>query len=85
PRWPGGKISALGPEGYKFETRFHLRTAVQAGLVHVKSVGAKSPSTGVVRKFGEGCQLWCPLHHLTAVQNDEVRPKIALVLLRNGT
>ncbi|GBM92883.1 hypothetical protein AVEN_205215-1 [Araneus ventricosus] len=31
------------------------------------------------------CQLRCRPRHLTAVQNDEVRPKIALVLLQNGT
>ncbi|GBL67784.1 hypothetical protein AVEN_4918-1, partial [Araneus ventricosus] len=23
PRWPSGKVSALGPEGSRFETRFH--------------------------------------------------------------
>ncbi|GBN87709.1 hypothetical protein AVEN_131809-1 [Araneus ventricosus] len=31
-----------------------------------------------------GCQLRCRPRHLTAVQNYEVRPKIALVLLQNG-
>ncbi|GBM87362.1 hypothetical protein AVEN_112789-1 [Araneus ventricosus] len=30
----------------------------------------------------EGCQLRCLPHHMIAVPNDEVRPKIALVLLR---
>ncbi|GBN05912.1 Voltage-dependent calcium channel type A subunit alpha-1 [Araneus ventricosus] len=32
-----------------------------------------------------GCQLRCRPRHLTAVQNHEVRPKIALVLLQNRT
>ncbi|GBL78703.1 Jerky -like [Araneus ventricosus] len=32
-----------------------------------------------------GCQLRCRPRHLTEVQNYEVRPKIALVLLQNGT
>ncbi|GBO40690.1 hypothetical protein AVEN_56339-1 [Araneus ventricosus] len=39
---------------------------------------------------GQTCSHWCSEEvwregHLTAVQNDEVRPKIALVSLRNGT
>ncbi|GBN99667.1 hypothetical protein AVEN_10106-1 [Araneus ventricosus] len=33
----------------------------------------------------KGCQLRCSLRHLTAVQNFEVRPKIALVLLQIWT
>ncbi|GBL97333.1 hypothetical protein AVEN_170458-1 [Araneus ventricosus] len=44
---------------------------------------AKRLPVGLVRKYGGVCQLRC--HHLTAVQNCEVRPKIALVLLQNGT
>ncbi|GBO22457.1 hypothetical protein AVEN_274724-1, partial [Araneus ventricosus] len=28
PRWPSGKVSALGPEGSRFETRFRRRSAV---------------------------------------------------------
>ncbi|GBM61983.1 hypothetical protein AVEN_201300-1 [Araneus ventricosus] len=28
PRWPSGKVPALGPEGSWFETRFHRRYAV---------------------------------------------------------
>ncbi|GBO20905.1 hypothetical protein AVEN_193696-1 [Araneus ventricosus] len=31
------------------------------------------------------CQLRCRPRHLTVVQNYEVRPKIALVFLQNGT
>ncbi|GBM20848.1 hypothetical protein AVEN_224099-1 [Araneus ventricosus] len=27
-RWPSGKVSALGTEGSRFETRFHRRSAV---------------------------------------------------------
>ncbi|GBM85464.1 hypothetical protein AVEN_215275-1 [Araneus ventricosus] len=32
-------------------TRFHRRAALKAGLECVKSLGAKCPSAGVVRKF----------------------------------
>ncbi|GBN22603.1 hypothetical protein AVEN_243271-1 [Araneus ventricosus] len=31
-----------------------------------------------------GCQLRCRPRHLTAVQNDEISPHVALVLLQNG-
>ncbi|GBN71811.1 hypothetical protein AVEN_243870-1 [Araneus ventricosus] len=44
----------------------------------------KRPPSGVVRKFGEGVHFMSRPRHLTAVQNDEVRPQIALVLLQNG-
>ncbi|GBL88311.1 hypothetical protein AVEN_102986-1 [Araneus ventricosus] len=53
-RGRGGKVSTSGPEGSRFQTRFHRITAAEAGLVHVKSAGAKCPPAGVVRKFGEG-------------------------------
>ncbi|GBM26083.1 hypothetical protein AVEN_12844-1 [Araneus ventricosus] len=84
-RWPGGKISTPGPEVSRLEIRFDRRTAVSAHMVHVKSVRAKCPPVGIVRKFGEGSQLRCRPRHLTAIQNYKVRPKIALVLLQNGT
>ncbi|GBL87933.1 hypothetical protein AVEN_192093-1 [Araneus ventricosus] len=32
-----------------------------------------------------GCQLRCRPRHLTTFQNDEIRPKIALVFLQNWT
>ncbi|GBM11372.1 hypothetical protein AVEN_13594-1 [Araneus ventricosus] len=48
-------------------------------------VVAKRLRTGAVRKFGEGRQLRRRHRHLTSVQNHEVRPKIALALLQNGT
>ncbi|GBM63673.1 hypothetical protein AVEN_112837-1 [Araneus ventricosus] len=56
------------------------------GLLPLKSyVVPKRPPVGVVRKLGKGrCQLRRRPRHLTAVQNDAVRPKIALVLLQNG-
>ncbi|GBN80965.1 hypothetical protein AVEN_210748-1 [Araneus ventricosus] len=37
------------------------------------------------RSLERGCQLRCRPPHLTGAQNDEVRPKIALVWLQNGT
>ncbi|GBM92543.1 hypothetical protein AVEN_272838-1, partial [Araneus ventricosus] len=36
-----------------------------------------------VRRWG--CQIRCHPHHLAVIQNDEIRPKIVLVLLQNGT
>ncbi|GBM43124.1 hypothetical protein AVEN_148693-1 [Araneus ventricosus] len=50
-----------------------------AELLHVKSYVVVSGS------LERGCQLRCRPRHLTEVQNYEVRPKIALVLLQNGT
>ncbi|GBL81108.1 hypothetical protein AVEN_83173-1 [Araneus ventricosus] len=47
--------------------------------------GSKRPPAGVVRKSGERVQIRCRPHHLTAVQNYEVHPKTARVLLQNGT
>ncbi|GBM90201.1 hypothetical protein AVEN_82198-1 [Araneus ventricosus] len=44
----------LEPEGSRFETRFHRRTAVKACLAHAKSVGDKRLLTDAVRKLREG-------------------------------
>ncbi|GBO16757.1 hypothetical protein AVEN_1244-1 [Araneus ventricosus] len=45
PRWPSGKVSALGLEGCRCETRFHCRSVVFRGLLHVKSyVGGRMSS-----------------------------------------
>ncbi|GBM67177.1 hypothetical protein AVEN_126551-1 [Araneus ventricosus] len=41
-------------EGSRFETRFHRRSAVYLGPVHVKSDFVEHPLTDVVRKFEEG-------------------------------
>ncbi|GBL80318.1 hypothetical protein AVEN_90487-1 [Araneus ventricosus] len=80
-RGNGGLVSASGPQGSRLETRFRC----VCGPLHVKSyVVVKRPQVGVTWKFGEGCQLRCRPRHLTAVQNYEVRPKIALVLFENG-
>ncbi|GBN12723.1 hypothetical protein AVEN_172014-1 [Araneus ventricosus] len=52
--WPGGKLAASGPSGFKpepdsTEVPPYMRLAVQ--LSHTQS---KRPPAGVVRKFGEG-------------------------------
>ncbi|GBM75780.1 hypothetical protein AVEN_7018-1 [Araneus ventricosus] len=53
--WPNGKVSASGPEGSRFETRFHRRYFVDAGLLQVKSyVWGQTPPAGMVRKSGNG-------------------------------
>ncbi|GBN40733.1 hypothetical protein AVEN_125519-1 [Araneus ventricosus] len=71
--------------------RFQVRNLIPPkirhvwGLLHTKSYAvAKRPLVSVVRKIEKGCQLRRRPRHLTAVQNDEVRSKIALVLLQNG-
>ncbi|GBM28137.1 hypothetical protein AVEN_224194-1 [Araneus ventricosus] len=50
----------------------------------IRSGQTSSRWCGVEVRRG-GCQLRCRPRHLTEVQNYEVRPKIALVLLQNGT
>ncbi|GBL80362.1 hypothetical protein AVEN_92272-1 [Araneus ventricosus] len=45
----------------------------------------KCPADGMARMFGEGYQLRCRPRHQSAVENYEVRPKMVLVLLQNGT
>nr|GBM30371.1 hypothetical protein AVEN_269452-1 [Araneus ventricosus] len=73
PRWPSGKVPALEPEGSKPDSTEDLSCTLN------QTQGVKRPPAGVVRKFGEGCQLRCRLY--TVIQNYEVRPKIALMLL----
>ncbi|GBO44442.1 hypothetical protein AVEN_179256-1, partial [Araneus ventricosus] len=38
PRCPSGKVWTAGPEGSRFENRFHSRPVVYVGLFHAKSV-----------------------------------------------
>ncbi|GBL72035.1 hypothetical protein AVEN_115062-1 [Araneus ventricosus] len=54
----------------------------EADLVHVKSVVAKCPPYGVVWKFGKGVP--AQVSSSSVVQNYEIRPKIALLLLQTG-
>ncbi|GBM04684.1 hypothetical protein AVEN_44824-1 [Araneus ventricosus] len=81
PRLPSGKASALGSEGFQVRNSIPLKIRHILGLLHVKSyVRAKRlPSGADVWRIG------CHPRHLTEVQNEEVHPKIALVLLQNGT
>ncbi|GBN90533.1 hypothetical protein AVEN_209697-1 [Araneus ventricosus] len=55
PRWPSGKVSALGPVGSRFRNLIPLKTRRIWGLLHAKSYAvAKRPPVGVARKCGEG-------------------------------
>ncbi|GBL85798.1 hypothetical protein AVEN_63140-1 [Araneus ventricosus] len=55
PRWPSGKVLALGLEGSGLETRFYMKISRVRGMLHVKSyVVAKRPPVGVAWKFGDG-------------------------------
>ncbi|GBO23477.1 hypothetical protein AVEN_150936-1 [Araneus ventricosus] len=80
----GGLVvrSRLWDGGFEVPNPIPLKIRRVWGLLHAKSDEvAKRPPVCVVRKFGEGCRP----RHLTMVQNYEVRPKITLVLLQNGT
>ncbi|GBL89088.1 hypothetical protein AVEN_255225-1 [Araneus ventricosus] len=66
PRWPSDKVSALGPEDSKFETRFRR----VLGLLHVKSyVGSQTSSRWRGAEVWRGCQLRRRPRHLIVVQN----------------
>ncbi|GBO26712.1 hypothetical protein AVEN_148800-1 [Araneus ventricosus] len=56
------------------------------GLLHVKSYAVtKGPPAGVVKTFGEGMPAQVSLASSNCGSNYEVHPKVALVLLQNGT
>ncbi|GBM71075.1 hypothetical protein AVEN_186645-1 [Araneus ventricosus] len=63
--------SVLGSRPYSTEDPPCMQTCCT--INHTK--GAKCPPAGVVRNFGEGFQFRCRPRHLTAAQNDEIRPK----------
>ncbi|GBM74210.1 hypothetical protein AVEN_203410-1 [Araneus ventricosus] len=71
------KVSSSGPEGFRFETRCHGRSAVYVGLMHVKSdVMGQASSRLCGAEVWRGGQLKCRPRHLT-VQNYEVRSKMS--------
>ncbi|GBN41758.1 hypothetical protein AVEN_5565-1 [Araneus ventricosus] len=57
---------------------------IPTSLERVKSIRAKCPPAGVVRKFGEGVPAPVSSSSSDAVQNDEIRPKIVLLFLKTG-
>ncbi|GBL83396.1 hypothetical protein AVEN_110700-1 [Araneus ventricosus] len=87
PRWPSVKVSASGTGGFQVRNPIPLKIRRVWGLLYVKSyVGEQTSSRWCgAEVWRRGCQLRCRPRHLTEVQNYEVRPKIALVLLQNGT
>ncbi|GBO09099.1 hypothetical protein AVEN_240814-1 [Araneus ventricosus] len=84
PRWPSARVSALGPGDSKFPKSDSTEDPLCMRPVARGYIVAKCPPVGVAWKFGEGCRLGSRPRRLTAVQNYEVHPKIALVLLQNG-
>ncbi|GBM82009.1 hypothetical protein AVEN_51854-1 [Araneus ventricosus] len=82
PRWPSGKVLALGPEGSKIDS---TEDPSYIGIIHVKSyVGGQTSSRWCGSEVRRGvCQLKCRPRHLTQFQNYEVHPKIAFVLFQN--
>ncbi|GBM07493.1 hypothetical protein AVEN_100701-1 [Araneus ventricosus] len=87
PRWPGGKMSASGPEGTKFENRFDPRPTVSIGLVHVKS-----DVEGTITSRWCGVEFWrkeshlrCYPGHPTMIQNYEIRLEKTRELLQTAT
>ncbi|GBO32457.1 hypothetical protein AVEN_274027-1 [Araneus ventricosus] len=86
PRLPSGKVSALGPEGSRFETRFHRRSAVYGACCTLHHTYWPNVLPLLWRGILErACQLRCCPRHLSVAQNYEVRPNIAPVLLQSGT
>ncbi|GBM78439.1 hypothetical protein AVEN_96774-1 [Araneus ventricosus] len=85
-RWPSRKVSSLGQKGSMFETRFHRRSAVYGACctLIIRSGQTSSRWCGVEVWRGDASS-GCRPRHLTVVQNCEIRPKIALVLLQNET
>ncbi|GBL93895.1 hypothetical protein AVEN_153652-1 [Araneus ventricosus] len=75
------------PWGRRFQVRnpTPLKNRRRAGLVHAKSVEANALQPAWRGSLERGCQLRCRPRHLIAIQNYEVCPKIALVLIQNGT
>ncbi|GBL95307.1 hypothetical protein AVEN_166478-1, partial [Araneus ventricosus] len=55
PGWPSGKVSTSGPEGRRFETRFHRRSTVYGARCTLNHTQWKNVLPfGVARKLGEG-------------------------------
>ncbi|GBM86492.1 hypothetical protein AVEN_241134-1 [Araneus ventricosus] len=85
-RWPSGKMSiselkGSEPDSIDADPPILDKIHRVLGLLNPKSyVRVKHPPSGVVRNLERGCQL--SPRHLISVQNYEVRPKLALLLLR---
>ncbi|GBL72076.1 hypothetical protein AVEN_115088-1 [Araneus ventricosus] len=81
----GGRWSS---DNITFSTEFHtipLKIRRVWGLLHSKLyVVAKRPPVGVARKVEEVVPAQYHPRHLSAVQNNEVRPKIALFCFKSG-
>ncbi|GBL83592.1 hypothetical protein AVEN_196420-1 [Araneus ventricosus] len=72
---------------FRIQNPIPLKSRRVLGLLHTKlSIRGQTTSRwcGAVVWRG-GCKFRCRPRHLTVVQNYEVRSKIALVLLKNGT
>ncbi|GBN75415.1 hypothetical protein AVEN_27103-1 [Araneus ventricosus] len=71
-------------DGYRFETRFHRRSAVYVNLVDVESdFRCRTSSWCGILKSGWSNR--CRPRHLSKVQNCEVHHKVILVLLLSVT
>ncbi|GBL92637.1 hypothetical protein AVEN_123807-1 [Araneus ventricosus] len=72
PRWPSGKVSTPGPEGRRFEIRFHRRSAVHGARCTPNHTQWPNVLPLVWRgSLERECQLRRRPRHLTAVQNYE--------------
>ncbi|GBO15069.1 hypothetical protein AVEN_31490-1 [Araneus ventricosus] len=84
PRGHGGQVERCRPRTRKVPNPIPLNIRLVLGLLQVRSyIGGQMPFAGVIWKFGEG-RLRCRPRHMIAVQNYNVRLKIALVLLKTG-
>ncbi|GBL82709.1 hypothetical protein AVEN_263766-1 [Araneus ventricosus] len=76
------KVSDLGPESSRFETRFHPRSIVYVGLVHdTSNVEDQTSSPWCGAEFWIGAAD-CRPRHLTMVQNYKDSPTTSFVWLQ---
>ncbi|GBM48326.1 hypothetical protein AVEN_106526-1 [Araneus ventricosus] len=79
PRWPNGRVTALGTEGSRLETRFHRRSLVYEACCTPNRTQWPNVLPLVWRESLEkGCQFRRRPLHLTAIQNNKIRPSCYL-------
>ncbi|GBN73229.1 hypothetical protein AVEN_105661-1 [Araneus ventricosus] len=85
PRWPGSKVSTPGPVGSRFKPDPTEEPPCKRVWCPLNTSRPNVLPLVWYESLERGCQLKCRPRHLIAVQNDEFRPKIAFMLLQNGT
>ncbi|GBN54749.1 hypothetical protein AVEN_78909-1, partial [Araneus ventricosus] len=84
-RWPSGKVSTSGRRVPSSKPDFTEEPPCKRAMCTLNPSGSNVLPLMWCGSLEKGCLPRCRLRHMTANQNDENRPKIALVLLYNGT